>query len=113
MRHPVHCLAEVVDQLIRHTGVDPDAVADRLDPLIEASLGIVSVETELGWQAGEDRAVNYARSHSDLSLADCVLLACAGPQDRLASSDGALLRVARRLNLSVIPLLDSRGRRAG
>jgi uncharacterized protein with PIN domain len=110
---PATCLAEVVDQLVRRHDVRPGDVADSLEPLIDASLGIVPVENELGWQAGEDRAVHYARTGSDLSLADCVLLACVGTDDELASSDGPLLGVARKLDLRVIPLLDSNGRRPG
>jgi hypothetical protein len=102
----------VVDLLIRGSGVEPDAVVDHLEPLIHASLGIVPIENELGWEAGEHRGVHYARSDTDLSLADCVLLACAGPDDLLASSDRPLLRVARELEIQTIPLLDSRGNRA-
>jgi PIN domain nuclease of toxin-antitoxin system len=108
---PSTCLAEVVDQLIRRNRVQPEDVVDRLDPLIEASLGVVPIENRLGWQAGEHRAVNYVRSGTDLSLADCMLLACAGPDDELASSDGSLLAIARELDIRVIPLPDSRGRR--
>jgi len=110
---PATCLGEVVDRLIRRHGVLPEEVVCHLSPLIEASLGIVSVENELGWQAGEDRALQYKRNGADLSLADCVLLACVGHQDQLATSDGPLIRVARELGLEVIPLLDSRGRRSG
>jgi hypothetical protein len=109
---PATCLCEVVDRLIRRHGVLPEELVCHLNPLIEASLGIVPVENELGWQAGEDRALQYKRNSTDLSLADCVLLACVGQQDLLATSDRALLRVARRLDFKVIPLLDSRGHRA-
>ncbi len=108
---PASCLSEVVDRLIRRSGVRPEDVVDRLGPLIEASLGIVPLENEIGWQAGELRGVHYGRNDADLSLADCLLLACVGPDDKLASSDGALLAVARSLDLVVIPLPDSRGRR--
>jgi predicted nucleic acid-binding protein len=110
---PSTCLAELVDQLTRVGGIAPEEVADCLDPLIGASLGIVSIENRLGWQAGQDRALHYERNSTDLSLADCVLLACTGPEDELASSDGALLRTARELDLRVIALPDSRGQRPG
>lgn len=108
---PSPCLAEVVDQLIRRNGVPPEEVVDRLDPLIEASLGIVPIENRLGWQAGEFRAEFYRRSGSDVSLADCMLLACVGPDDKLASSDRALLAAAGELGFTTIPLLDSSGTR--
>lgn len=110
---PATCLGEVVDQLIRRHGVVPEDIADHLEPLVDASLRIVPIENDLGWQAGQDRGVHYNRNGADLSLADCVLLACAGPDDELASSDGTLLRVARALDIGTIPLLDSYGRRPG
>jgi PIN domain nuclease of toxin-antitoxin system len=109
---PSPCLAEVVDQLIRRNGVKPEEVVVRLDPLIDSALGIVPVDNELAWQAGELRAVHYVRKGSDLSLADCLLLACVGPDDKLASSDRALLAAARDLELGVIALPDSGGHRA-
>ena len=110
---PSSCLAEVVDHLIRHTGVGPEEVVDRLEPLIEVSLGIVPLENRLGWQAGEFRGLYYRRNASDVSLADCLLLACVGPDDKLASSDRGLLSVALGLGFEIIPLLDSSGARPG
>jgi uncharacterized protein with PIN domain len=109
---PSTCLAEVVDHLIRRHGARPEDVVDHLDPLIEAALGIVPIDNKLGWQAGEDRGVHYVRHDAELSLADCVLLACVGPDDELASSDGSLLRVARKLDLQVISLPASDGSRS-
>lgn len=108
---PSPCLAEVVDQLIRRNGVKPEEVVDHLDPLIEAALGVVPIENRLAWQAGELRASHYARKGSDLSLADCLLLACVGPDDKLVSSDRALLEAARDLEFAVIALADSGGHR--
>lgn len=108
---PASCLAEVVDRLIRRSGVRPEDVIDRLDPLIEVALGIVPLANEIGWRAGKFRGVHYSRNGSDLSLADCLLLACIGPDDKLATSDTALVSVARDLDFEVIPLPDSRGNR--
>jgi PIN domain nuclease of toxin-antitoxin system len=105
------CLSEVVDRLVRRYGVLPKDVIDHLDPLIDASLGIVPIENQIAWQAGELRGVHYARKVTDLSLADCLLLAAAGPDDELATADRALAKVARALEISVIPLPDSKGRR--
>lgn len=100
-----------MDHLVRLKGVTPEEVVNFLDPLIDAALGIVAIENRLGWQGGEFRGVHYGRRGEDLSLADCLLLACVGPDDKLASSDRALLKVARALDLTVVPLPDSRGRR--
>jgi PIN domain nuclease of toxin-antitoxin system len=108
---PSTCLAEVVDRLVRRDRIPPEDVAERLDPLIGATLGIAPVENMVGWQAGEFRGVHYSRSGADLSLADAVLLACVGVEDELASSDSDLVAVALNLGLAVIPLPNSKGLR--
>ena len=108
---PASCLSEVVDRLIRRISVRPEDVVDRLEPLIDASLGILPIENRVGWLAGELRGVHYARGSEDLSLADCILLAVAEPDDRLATADRALATVARKLEVEVIPLPDSKGNR--
>lgn len=108
---PASCLSEVVDRLIRRAGVRPEDVVDRLEPVIDASLGIIPVENRLGWLAGELRGVHYARGSEDLSLADCILLAAAEPDDRLATADRGVAAVARELEVSVILLPDSKGNR--
>lgn len=105
------CLAEVVDQLVRRFGIRPEDVIDHLDHLIDAALGIVSIENSIAWRAGELRGVHYTRNDTALSLADCMLLAAAEPDDKLATADRPLARVAEALDISVIPLPDSGGRR--
>lgn len=108
---PAPCLTEVVDRLIRRGGVPPEEVVDRLDPLIEGRLRVLPIENRIAWQAGEFRGVHYSRSDTDLSLADCLLLAATGADDELATSDGAVARVARTLEIEVLPLPDSKGER--
>lgn len=106
---PASCLSEVVDRLIRRSGVPAEEVVDRLVPLIDASLGILAIENRVGWQAGEFRGVHYARDDTDLSLADCILLAVARPDDELATADRDLAAIAAGRDISVIALPDSRG----
>jgi rRNA-processing protein FCF1 len=101
----------VVDQLVRRFGVRPEDVVDHLDPLIGAALGIIPVENSIAWQAGELRGLHYTRKDAALSLADCMLLAAAGPDDEVATADRPLTRIARTLDIPVIPLPDSQGRR--
>ena len=58
------------------------------------------------------RTVHYRRRSSELSLADCVLLATAEPgRDSVATSDAPVLRAARREGLGAITLPDASGRR--
>lgn len=109
---PASCLSEVVDRLIRRSGVPAKEVVDRLEPLIDASLEILPIEGRVGWQAGEFRGVHYARGSTDLSLADCILLAVAGPDDELATADRDLATIAASHDISVIVLPDSQGNRS-
>jgi predicted nucleic acid-binding protein len=109
---PASCLSEVVDRLIRRSGVRAEDVVDRLEPLIDASLTILPIENRAGWQAGEFRGIHYGRGSTDLSLADCILLAVAGPGDELATADRDLATVAANHDISVIALPDSKGNRS-
>jgi PIN domain nuclease of toxin-antitoxin system len=108
---PAPCLTEVVDQLIRKHRVDPGAVSERLGPLIDETIPIASTDPRIAWQAGEVRAAHYDRKTAALSLADCVLLATAGPDDEIASSDATVIATAGKLGIGVVPLPDSKGRR--
>lgn len=108
---PASCLTEVVDRLIRRGAVPPEKVVDRVEPLIGAKLGILPIENRVAWWAGEVRGLHYARGDADLSLADCLLLAAAGPDDEVATSDGAVARAARALDIGIVALPDSSGRR--
>jgi PIN domain nuclease of toxin-antitoxin system len=109
---PALCLAEVVDRLIRRWGSSPEQVAEWLGPLVDETVSVLDLDSRIAWRAGEIRAAHYRRGTAALSLADCVLLASAGSEDEIASSDRAVIATARELGIGVIALLDSRGRRA-
>jgi predicted nucleic acid-binding protein len=96
---------------MRHWGSSPENVTEQLGPLIDEVLSVLALDSAIALRAGEIRAVRYHRRTAPLSLADCVLLATAGPDDEIATSDGAVAAVARRLGIAVIPLPDSSGRR--
>jgi predicted nucleic acid-binding protein len=108
---PAPCLTEVVDNLLRKRRVEPDAMSERLGPLIDEAIPVVETDRTIAWRAGELHAEHYDRKRAALSLADCILLATAGSEDEIASSDAPLVAVARKLGIGVIPLPDSRGRR--
>lgn len=109
---PAPCLTEVVDKLLRKRRAEPAILSERLGPLIDESVAVVPVDLRIAWRAGELHATHYHRASSALSLADCLLLASAGPDDKVATSDGAVIATAKKLGIDVIPLRDSRGRRA-
>lgn len=106
-------LAEVVDRLVRVQGIDTGAVRRALELAAPAGITVSPVVEGHAWRAAAVRASHYERRRSELSLADCILLAGAEPGERVAASDPAVARVARREGLEVLPLQDSRGRRAG
>ncbi|MGE5282537.1 MAG: PIN domain-containing protein [Chloroflexota bacterium] len=108
---PAPCVAEVVDKLVRRHGIAVGDLAERLGPLLEGSIAVLAVDSQIAWRAGEIRAAHYHRKTSALSLADCVLLAAAGPDDEIATSDRAVATAAHRLGIGLIPLLDSNGER--
>jgi PIN domain nuclease of toxin-antitoxin system len=108
---PSSCLAEVVDRLIRRWGSTPEQIAEQLGPLVDEAVVVLPVDSRTAWRAGELRAAHYHRKTSALSLADCILLAAAGPDDKIATSDRAVAATARRLGIDLIPLLDSKGER--
>jgi predicted nucleic acid-binding protein len=108
---PAPCLAEVVDTLVRNHQIERELVARDLGVLIDEVVAVVSTDLRIAWRAGELHAEHYDRNTTDLSLADCVLLATACSGDEIASSDAAVVSTAGKLGIGVVPLLDSRGRR--
>lgn len=106
-------MAEVVDKLVRRHGIDIEALAEKLNPVLDESIAVLEIDATTAWRAGEIRAAHYHRKTSALSLADCLLLAAAGPEDEIATSDRAVAATARRLGIGLIPLLDSNGERPG
>lgn len=106
---PGPCLAEVVDKLVRKHKVEPSKVSEVLGPLVDERLPVVATDRRIAWRAGELHAEHYDRKRAPLSLADCVLLATAGAEDDIASSDGVVIEVAKKLGLGVIGLPASDG----
>ena len=104
-------MAEIVDRLARRWGSSEEETARQLGPLVDESVAVLSIDSRIAWRAGEIRAAHYRRKTAALSLADCVLLAAAGPDDEIATSDRAVAATAHRLGIGLIPLLDSRGER--
>ncbi len=106
-------MAEIVDRLVRRWGSSKEEIAQQLGPLVDESVAILYIDSGIAWRAGEIRASHYHRKTAALSLADCVLLAAASPDDEIATSDRAVAATAHRLGIGLIPLLDSKGERPG
>lgn len=103
-------VAETVDVVERRIGLEHDRLVAALTVLLT---GVRTVETTIAsaQQAGRLRAKFYSRSASQLSIADCCLLAAAGSGDRIATSDVALSKVAKELDIGLVGLPDRSGRR--
>jgi len=96
---------------MRKHQVSQPSLSERLGPLLDEALTVLAVDQRTAWRAGELRAAHYHRVDSALSLADCLLLASAGADDRIATSDRAVAATAHRLGIGLVPLLDSNGER--
>src|SRR5437763_15932347 len=70
-------LAEVRDKLQRVGGADPVRLDEAIEQLRMAGLAVVPLDPGDGLAAGRLRATEYHRTDNAISLADCVLLACA------------------------------------
>jgi PIN domain nuclease of toxin-antitoxin system len=102
--------AEVIDQLTRVFGSDPDDVHADLTLLANAGMELASVTPDHGLLAGRLRAKHYHREHTAVSLADCIAAATALSLNRsLATSDPALASIVRAEGGTVHGLPDSQG----
>ena len=88
--------AEVIDQLVRVFGRDPDDVHADLVLLASAGMTVQPVSAEWGLEAGRLRSRHYHRQRRAVSLADCVAAVAALAEGwPLATSDPALAAVVR------------------
>lgn len=103
--------AEVIDQLVRVFGRDPDDVHADLALLSHAGMQLAWLSPEVGTLAGRLRARHYHRQRMAVSLADCVAAATALTEQRpLATSDPALAALVRAEGGKIQGLPDSTGR---
>ena len=97
-------LAEALDVLERVGGFAPERIDEAVWPLVEKAVEVVAVDAGLARAAARTRARRYHRTRSPLSLADCVLLAAAGPEDTVHTADRPLERAARAEGIAVTRL---------
>jgi predicted nucleic acid-binding protein len=105
-------LSEAADVLQRTHDIDVAATRGVVSTFTGSSLAVVEMDERCGWRAAELRARYYRRRGSEISLADCVLLATATPgRDAVATSDPPVTRIAGAEGIAVVPLPDRRGHR--
>jgi uncharacterized protein with PIN domain len=106
-------LAEAVDICSRVRNLSIAEVRAAIEPLILGNVLSLAVSDEpQAWLAAEIRSEHYDRKSAALSMADCFLLAHGvtdgGP---IATSDPPLASVAAGLEVEVVGLPDSSGKR--
>jgi predicted nucleic acid-binding protein len=101
-------LVEVYDISTRREGLSAGQVADVVEPLFEGAVEPIAVDVGIARRAAEIRSAHYRRAERPLSLADVILLAAAGPADRIATADSDVLAVAAELGIETIELPPSR-----
>jgi len=104
-------LAEAVDVVERVHRVPPKEVEAAIRPLIGGPVALRGLTEDDAWTAARLRARYYTHGSSELSLADCLLLAAARDGDRVATADPPLARVAEAEGIEVLGLPDGSGRR--
>jgi uncharacterized protein with PIN domain len=105
-------LAEAADRLGRVYGIAVKRTRSAVESLEQSiDLSIRPVERAHAWRAAELRVEHYHRTRRALSLGDCLLLAMAGREDRVATSDPYILATAGEEQIEWIALPDSQGRR--
>jgi PIN domain nuclease of toxin-antitoxin system len=102
---------EATDRLVRRSGWSPNETSERFGLLFDALVDVLPVNAATAWRGALLRARYYHRTACAVSLADCVLLASAGPDDNIATADPAVAAVARAEGIGLIPLPDSFGQR--
>jgi predicted nucleic acid-binding protein len=105
-------LAEAIDVLVRVLGGDPREIDDAIIPLVIASMPVLPIGEMEARLAAALRATHYHRERAPLSLADCMLLACATLHGaEIATSDSAIVAAALIEGIAVRRLKNSGGRR--
>ena len=100
-------VAEVIDRLVRHAGVDED---DAWTDVAQLALAAPPLDPPLAVRAGLLRARHYHRRTRAISLADCVAAETARRFDAsLATSGPALLTTCDEEGIAFIALPDSSG----
>ncbi|MBM2824234.1 MAG: Ribonuclease VapC [Thermoleophilia bacterium] len=102
---------EVADRLQRLWGWSKDDTSERFARLFGEPVRVLPFDEATAWHGADIRARHYERNTCALSLADCALLASAGPDDSIATADPAVAFVARAEGIGLIPLPDSSGQR--
>ena len=102
-------LAEALDVSQRLYGLPIARAIEVLEPIFDGHLAVRPLDVPLARRAAELRARHYHRARRPISLADAILIASAGPDDRIATADPDVLAVAASEGLEIVRLPGLRG----
>jgi predicted nucleic acid-binding protein len=97
-------LAEALDVSQRVYGLPIARAMEVLETLFAETLATRTLDLPTAQRAADIRARHYHRSARPISLADAILLASAGPDDRIATADPDVLAVASDEGVRVVEL---------
>lgn len=97
-------LAEALDVSQRIYQLPIDRAMEVLEPLFAGQLATRPLDLSTARRAATIRSRHYHRSSRPISLADAILLASTGPEDRIATADADVLAVAQGERLSSVAL---------
>jgi predicted nucleic acid-binding protein len=97
-------LAEALDVCARTYELPIERTMAILEPLLDGTLGSVPLDLATAQRAASIRARHYHRASRPISLADAILIASAGPGDRIATADPDVLAVAQVEHIATVPL---------
>jgi predicted nucleic acid-binding protein len=97
-------LAEALDVTARTYGLSVERAMAVLEPLLHGTLECVPLDLVRAQRAATIRARHYHRVSRPISLADAILVASAGPGDRIATADPDVLVVAQAEAIATITL---------
>jgi PIN domain nuclease of toxin-antitoxin system len=104
-------VGEVMDVLMRVHRIPADDAVETIWRFLDDVAAAVPASAEHAERAGQLRARHYHRRHRDVSLADCFVVAVAGEDDEIATSDSAVAHMASVEGREVLALPNARGRR--
>jgi predicted nucleic acid-binding protein len=97
-------LAEALDVSARTYGLPIERAMEVLEPLLDGTLATVPLDLVRARRAATIRARHYHRASRPISLADAILVATAGPGDRIATADPDVLAVAKAEAVATLTL---------
>jgi predicted nucleic acid-binding protein len=96
--------AEALDVLARTRGLPVERTMEVLEPLLDGTLGTVPLDLDRARRAASIRARHYHRASRPITLADAILVASAGPGDRVVTADADVLAVAQAESVETLAL---------